>query len=339
MNLTPFLFWFLTFLSLIAGLIQLKPLGFRLKDYFLQGRQVEALRRAVQCLRQLSEMLESGIVPEAKDWQTVRSFPEPWGRIVFDSIHELRAQGAPILPTLARMQLTLDEQAELILEGKVKSAQAFGQAFLGIVLVPVFAGVLYFMLPGLTDVTQEFAWLAIFCFFLTVISFVWMISIVDQARFGNIRSENRRWIVSVNVALERMMALVSTGLPADLAYQKTIEEMADDDPALVKEWKLQVWDAGFALDPQVINPSERLILGLGHEIRRTIQTSLIEGRGCMDRLEAIHRNFLVDLKMRIGRELGVLPNRCLKPLFILVFPAVMLLLFGSMAFCFSGLMP
>jgi hypothetical protein len=51
----------------------------------------------------------------------------------------------------------------------------------------------------------------------------------------------------------------------------------------------------------------------------------------MDRLDSSFRNFLLDSRMRISRELQVLPNQCLKPLFILVLPAVMLLLFGTMA--------
>jgi hypothetical protein len=338
MMLTPFLFWVVTYLSFFYGVVELKPLGLKLKDHFLQNRAIEALRRAVQHLKLLSEMLESGVVPEAPDWLKIRSFPEPWGKILFESVTELRSQGAPILPTLARMQKTLDEQAELILEGKVKSSQAFGQAILGIVLIPVFAGVLYFMLPGIEQQAQSFFVMVLFSLFLGALSFIWMVSMVDQARFGNIRFENRQWIVSVNVALERLMALIATGLPADLAYRKTIEELAKLDVTLAREWKPQVWDSEIQASTGTVtaNESERLILNLGNEIRRTIQTSLLEGRGSMDRLESIHRTFLLDLKMRIGRELSLLPNRCLKPLFMLVFPAVMILLMGSMGLCFQG---
>jgi hypothetical protein len=338
MILTPFLLWFATFLLFAWGVHELRPMALGLRNYFLQAKEVEALRRAVNHLKLLSEMLESGIVPEAHDWRHISSFPTPWNQLVLKSVTELRAQGAPVLPTLSRMQKTLEEQAELILEGKVKSSQAFGQGFLGMILVPAFAVVLYVLMPGLQNATSEFLMIVIFSFFLSTVSLIWMTSLVDQARFGNMKSENRRWIVSVNVALERMMALVSTGLPADLAYKKTIEELATQDATLAREWKPQIWDSGH-VESSLRNSSEaeRLILGLGHEVRKTIQTSLLEGRGCLDRLESIHRTFLLDLRMRIGRELSLLPNRCLKPLFICVFPAVMILLFGSMGLCFQSL--
>jgi hypothetical protein len=195
---------------------------------------------------------------------------------------------------------------------------------------------LYFMLPGMEKFTREFSLMVMLSLFLGAISFIWMVSMVEQARFGNIGSENRKWIVSVNVALERLMALISTGLPADLAYQKTIEELAVQDPTLAREWKPQIWDTNFSVSNPTTNETERLILGLGTEVRRAIQTSLLEGRGSLDRIESIHRTFLIDLRMRIGRELGLLPNRCLKPLFILVFPSIMLLLMGAMALCFKG---
>jgi len=336
MLLTSLLGWTLAFFLGISGIRQLKPLGIKLKNHFLQTKEVESLRRSVRHLKLLSEMLESGVVPLQEDWQELRSFSEPWGSLFSESLQELRSQGAPVLPTLARMQRTLEEQAELISEGKVKSAQSFGQAFLGLILVPVFSAVLYFMMPGMQASEREFFALAAFSMFLASLSFVWMVSLVDRARFGDLRDERRPWIANVNVSMERLMALISTGLPADLAYQKTIEEMATLAPTLAREWKPQVWDSAFTSETRPENETERLILGLGTEVRRAIQTSLMEGRGCLDRLESIHRTFLLDLRMRIGRELGLLPNRCLKPLFVLVFPSVMLLLMGSMALCFQG---
>lgn len=338
MMLTSFLFWILTYSALIYGVIELRSLGHKIKDHFLQTQAIEKLRRSVQHLKLLTEMLESGVVPELKDWNRIATFPAPWAKIIFESVSELRSQGAPILPTLSRMQKTLEEQAELILEGKVKSAQAFGQAWVGVFMIPIFSLVLYGMLPELQNFTREFLMLFLFSFFLAAISFIWMISMVEQARFGKIRPQNRSWVISVNVALERIMALMTGGMPADLAYKQTVEELALHDARLAREWKTHVWDPVVTSDFQfsLHSESEKLILNLGNELRRTIQTSLLEGRGCLDRLESMHRTFLVDLKMCIGRELSLLPNRCLKPLFVCVFPAVMILLFGSMAFCFQA---
>ena len=114
-----------------------------------------------------------------------------------------------------------------------------------------------------------------------------------------------------------------------------MEELSIHDPVLVREWKVQVWDPDFRLATQTTNECERLILQLGIEVRRSIQTSLIEGRACLDRIESVHRSFLLDLKARISKELNLLPNRCLKPLFIFVLPSVMILMVGSFALCFS----
>ena len=325
-------------MALFFGLVELKPLKVRLQLFFGQNRAVLELRRAIYELKLLQEMLESGMVPEAKQWEKIKSFPQPWGESLFASLMELRNQGAPVLPSLFRMQRTLEEQTELIQEAKVKSSQAFGQAILGMALVPIFSFVLYELLPGMEEAGKEFFLLSLFSLLLSSVAFIWMMSMADQARFGNIRSENRKWLVTVNSTLERVLALISTGLPADLAWRKSIEELAIFDKKLAQAWKSQVWDSDFSIKT-TDNECEQLILGLGVEVRKSIQTSLIEGHGCLDRIESIHRAFLLDLKMRIGRELNLLPNRCLKPLFIFVLPAVMTLMIGSFAISLQGFLP
>ena len=328
--------WFFSCFACLYGFYELQPLQEKLLLHFRQSKAIDALRRSIHHLKLIQEMLESGMVPDRKDWEQIRAFPEPWGQILFESIAELRSQGAAILPTLRRMQHTLEEQTELILEGKVKSAQSMGQAVLGIGLVPIFGGILYAMIPEVQENTQDFILLLLFAGFFSSISFIWIVSMVDQARFGNLRTENRRWLVSVNVSFERLLALISTGLPPDLAWKKTIEELAIHDSTLARDWKALVWDPDFSIQSSAASEVERLILNLGVEVRRSIQTSLLEGRPCLDRIESIHRTFLLDLRMKISRELSLLPNRCLKPLFILVLPSVMLVLFGSLYFTVKG---
>jgi len=161
---------------------------------------------------------------------------------------------------------------------------------------------------------------------------------MDQARFGNMARSKRTWLVSVNASLERLMALISTGLPPDLAWKRMFEELAIQDPSLAIEWKAQIWDSEVEPKFEMQNDCERMIFSLGNEVRRSIQTSLVEGRGCLDRIESIHRSLLIELKMKISRELNLLPNRCLKPLFICVLPAVFLLLFVGIGLSFHALM-
>lgn len=280
-------------------------------------------------LKLIQEMLESGLVPGPEVWDRIRNFPKPWGEILFSSLAELRNQGAPVLPSLVRMQKTLDEQVEFIQEAKVKSSQAFGQAILGLVLVPLFSGTLYLLLPGVREEASTFLMLSLIAFLWSSIAFVWMMSMSDRARFGNMRAEGRKWWVSVNSTLERILALISTGLPADLAWRQAMEELSLVDYALVKEWKLQVWDPDFSLSSLRENECERLILNVGIEVRRSIQSSLIEGRPCMDRIESIQKSFLLDLRSKVSKELNLLPQRCMKPLFLCVLPSVFLLLFGT----------
>ncbi len=328
--------WIAAYLSLYFGLQELRPLWLKLKHFLGQNRAIIELRESVYHLKLLQELLESGMVPEAKEWKKVDTFPKPWGGVLTASLTELRSQGAPVLPSLIRMQKTLEEQIEFILESKVKSSQAFGQAAMGMILVPVFSLILYLLLPGIQDSKRAFFLLVLGSFLLSSVAFIWMMNLADRARFGNMPTENRKWLVSANASLERVLALISTGLPPDLAWRKAMEELAVHDPLLVGEWKAQVWDPDFRLASQTGNECERLILQLGIEVRRSIQTSLIEGRACLDRIESIHQSFLIDLKSRISKELNLLPNRCLKPLFIFVLPSVMILMMGSFAICFSG---
>jgi hypothetical protein len=327
--------WILTYFCLFLGLSELRPLVFRLRIYFSENRAITALREAVYHLKLLQEMLETGNVPEREAWDKIETFPKPWDQIVSASIRDLRAEGAPILPTLSRIQKTLEEQVEFILEARTKSSQAFGQAFLGLVLVPVFGLALFLMLPGIQESARSFFLLTLFSLLLSASAFVWMIAMVEHARFGNLKSENRRWLITVNATLERVLALISTGTPPDLAWKKSMEELSRFDESLVAVWKLQVWDPDFKIPVSVVNESERLILGLGLEVRKSIQTSLLEGRPCLDRIESVHRAFQVDLRALISRELNLLPNRCLKPLFIFVLPAIMILMGGSFAISFQ----
>jgi hypothetical protein len=337
MSFQNLVLWTATYFCLTLGLKELQPVWFQVKHFFTENRAIVELRKAVYHLKLLQEMLETGNVPEASEWKKIAAFPAPWGEVLSQSVSDLKDQGAPVLPTLGRIQKTLEDQVEFILEAKTKSSQAFGQAILGLMLVPGFGLILYFMMPGVQDSPRAFFSLVVFSMLLAVSAFLWMMSMTENARFGNLRTENRRWLVSVHSTLERVLALISTGNPPDLAWKKAMEELSGSDQTLVAAWKLQVWDPDFRVSHEVDNESARLILGVGQEVRKSIQTSLLEGRPCVDRIESIHRAFQTDLRALISRELSLLPNRCLKPLFIFVLPAVMILMFGCFAISFQDL--
>jgi len=327
--------WISTYCCLVLGLIGLGPLWHKFKWFLLENRAVLELRSSIHHLKLIEEMLESGQVPDQPVWDKIKFFPKPWAEVLSRSLSELRDQGAPVRPTLLRIRETLEAQVEFILDAKTKSSQAFSQAFLGLFLVPAFSLVLYFMLPGIQNSTKGFLMLSFFCFLLALTAFLWMFSMVESARFGDLRAENRHWLVSVHATLERILALISIGDPPDVAWKKAMGELSKIDPGLVSSWKLQVWDPDFRVSPQIENQSERLVLGLGQELRKSIQTSLVEGRPCVDRIESVHRAFQVDLHSLISRQLSLLPHRCLKPLFIFVLPSILILMLGSFAISFQ----
>jgi hypothetical protein len=60
------------------------------------------------------------------------------GELFSASLSELRNQGAPVLPTLERMILSIDEERELMLEAKTKSSQAFGQVLIFSIISSIF---------------------------------------------------------------------------------------------------------------------------------------------------------------------------------------------------------
>lgn len=323
------LFWTLTFFIFIYGVSELSPVWLKLKLFLNQGAHILELRRSAEHLKLLTQILETGLVPEDEDWQKIKLFPHPWGALIFQSVTDLRDQGAPILPTLHRMQMTLGHQIEQIQEAKVKSAQAFGQSVMSTLMILLTSVALYFLLPGIEKAKSLFLSLFLFALFLNSLSFIWMIALAEQARFANLSSEKRKWMVSVDAAIDRLIALISTGLPPDLSWKKTLEELCLTDRELAHAWGLLVWDTEFQKPNLSLNDTERLMVSTGIEVKRSIQTSLVEGRPCLDRIESVQRAFQLDLKMMVSKELNLLPNRCLKPLFIFVLPSFLVLLGGS----------
>ncbi len=324
------LLWILIYGLSGLGLVRLWPVLRQLGSVFGQPRAVLRLRESAVQLRVLEEMLTSGIIPPETEWRKISGFPDPWNRVLKDSLRELREQGAPVLPTLARVRRTLQEQAEFLLESRVRSAQALHQAALAVSLVPGFGLVLHFSLPGVREAGGTFALLALVSFLLASLAFFSILSSADRARYGNLRPEHREWWVLIHSTMERILALISSGSPPDLAWRRALEELYRSDRSLAHAWGTQVWDPFGEAGAPAGNDCKRLILGLGVEMRRSIQTSLIEGRGCLDRLESIHSACLTELRMTVRRELELLPNRCLKPLFLFVLPGVMLLLAGGL---------
>lgn len=65
----------------------------------------------------------------------------------------------------------------------------------------------------------------------------------------------------------------------------------------------------------------------GDELRSHLQRSVMEGRPCTERVESALAAIRLEWGARVERELQLLATRALKPLFLLVAPA----LFGLLA--------
>jgi hypothetical protein len=325
--------WIVVYLTALAGFKELSPLAGRLREFLRKDRNLEGLRSAAARVRLLAELLESGMVPGEEDWAPVRHFPRPWNRIIEESLLDLRKEGAPVLPTLERLHRTLLDQVDFTLEAKSKSAQALSQAHLSLALIPGFSLILYEFLPGVREAGGAFLLLSFFSTLLASFAYLWIVALADQARYGNMKPENRVWWVSIQATLERVFALISSGRPPDQAWSVAVGELHLSQPDLAVLWGARVWDP-FTPQPG-FSGCERTLVQLGVEIRRSIQVSMIEGRGCLDRLESIHRASSAEFQAGIRTALNLLPNRCLKPLFLFVLPGVMLLLTGSLWLSFK----
>jgi hypothetical protein len=327
--------WTLSFLSLFLALSQFSPVVHRIQSHFMQQRIIDQFKDITAQLRVLKECLESGLVPEREEWDRVAKLPAPWGAIFSESLNSLRSRGAPILPSIERMLLSIEEERALLLESRLRSSQAFGQVTISTLLVPFFGLVIYFLMPEIAQNLEAFLLLMLVSLLMVSLAFFWMLLMMEDARAGKIARSKRSWLLSSKLFFERLIAEVASGNPPDLAWNSAMLFLEARESELMGNWGVRIWDR-FSSFRQDQGRLEDAILRFGQDIRKIIQMSLTEGAASMDRLDAAYRNYLLDTRTRISRELQVLPNHCLKPLFILVLPAVMLLLFGSMAMVFGG---
>ncbi|MGK5084308.1 hypothetical protein WDW37_13510 [Bdellovibrionota bacterium FG-1] len=285
-------------------------------------REQQALRKVGFVLQEIEETLAAGLVPARSRWDSLRGLPAPWGALVFESLQELRNTGGALVPTLKRLRALALEQDVALSQAKARTAQSLAQALLCAALVPVFGGVLYYLLPAVAQ--NQGLWLCICAtaLLLAGVGAVWLLKMAEAARWGGLRSSSRAWVLASQCAGERFLAWVRAGNPPDLAWARTIAALEGEVPALVARWGASIWSTG----QPVSKGAERPVEEAGHAIRRAIQVSLMEGRPCTERVEVVLESLRQDLRAGVERELGLLATRALKPLFVCVAPALLGLL-------------
>jgi hypothetical protein len=287
------------------------------------------LRKIALQLREIEEALGTGLTPPVEKWNALSQLPAPWGALTYQSLVELRASGAALLPTLRRLRALAEEHEAALLDAKARSAQALSQAVLCAVLVPVFGSLLYVLLPGVDEHPYQWGLGCIVAMSLASIGSAFMLKLSGNARWAGLPEDCRPWILSAQCAGERFLALVRSGTPADISWTKASELLQKQAPGLALRWGASVWTEPAQLSPPK-SAAALALVDFGRVLKRGVQASVMEGRPCGDRVESALQGLRQELRSQIDRELSVLPTRALKPLFIFVAPSILgLLFFGS----------
>lgn len=323
--------WFVAFFS---GMKAFEGLKKYLRNLLETGRisgLIDQLRKGARQLEYIKELLQSGSAPSEEDWLSLSKIAQPWGRVSYQSLQELRSHGAPCVPTLKRLKMAMEDQVETLLEAQSKSASAWGQVWIGLILVPSVALSMYYLLPGPAQHLEAFLIAVGFSLFLILISMFWLIYMIESSQFGGIEESKKKWFPTILVFFERLSALISVGTPPDIAWKKVLEEIAQSTPDLAQVWGFSIWGSA-EVDRNTSGPELELFLkSTGTETRRMIQAALSDGRPVLERLHDQQKAFLVEYRLKMSRELSQLPQRCLKPLFLCLAPAV-LIIFGVSIF-------
>ncbi len=332
--------WFSVWFSLIIG-VRLVFTGSRPVEFlssFLWAIQREriGLQKVVNVLHGLQETLEAGMVPDENHWLSLRELPEPWQTLLCDGLEELRASGASLLPTIRRIRALAKEQSTALLEAQARSSQAWVQALACGLLVPVFGAFLYAFLPGMKDHAAGWLMACVAGLLMACVAMLWLVSMAARARWGGLLPEQRSWFLAVNCTGERLLGLIRAGHPADIAWQRSCEPLARDEPKLASLWGSSVWSDSQSSESRGSRGSAAQIVSVGSALRRAIQVSLMEGTPCVERIEGGLEALKQDFKVSVERELSLLGTRALKPLFFCVAPSVLGQLVVALYFCWGG---
>ncbi len=154
---------------------------------------------------------------------------------------------------------------------------------------------------------------------------IWLLKIAEKARWGGLKGNQKHWVLASQSAGERFLALVRSGVPGDLAWSQMIQTL---DASLALSWGYTVWkddEETMSVNPQrtgAYSGAAQAIVRTGDSIRKAIQVSLIEGRPCIERVEAVLVSLRDEMRACVQAELGLLSTRALQPLFFLVAPAL-----------------
>ncbi|MEN9723600.1 MAG: hypothetical protein RJB38_1586 [Pseudomonadota bacterium] len=291
---------------------------------------------ALCLVRDLREKLESGWLPSEEHWQSLSALEPPWGELAIETISEFRAQGIAVTPTLRRLEKIFDDQKKADHRARARSAQAWGQAVVCGAIVPLISAALFFLVPGLIDLGWKWLWVTAIALFLDAIAMAWMLSLAEAARWAGISKDRRCWWGAAHSFGERLLGSLRGGLPADLAWSRAVPQLQRLAPDLLTAWGADLWSPAPGLRSLASDSASRRIAEQGESLRRAIQASIYEGKGCAERIEASFAALQAELECEVERQIQLLSTRALKPLFLLVAPSVLLLLVLAFSLSWSS---
>ena len=324
-------------LTLLCALIAAKTLfgaDASFASFGRSARERRDLRQVCQTLHEIEEMLETGFLPDENRWQELNTLPAPWGKLAFENTQLLRSQGGSVLPTLRRLRSFAQSHSASIQEAQSRASQALAQAWVCAAMVPFFGLALYFLLPGVSDHAMAWTLACLAAFGVSAQGGLWLSRMAERARWGGLSAHQTSWQLLGPCAVEKFLALLRCGTPADLSWAQCLERLAEDAPELARAWGHSIWSGSSkSLSGDLkkgSTPAAKSLMEAGSDLRKAIQVSLMEGRPCQERVETALASLRQELRSHVDRELTLLGTRALKPLFLCVAPSLFGLLFFAM---------
>lgn len=283
-----------------------------------------AVKAAENLFHELEETLAAGLVPADARWNLLRELASPWDRLAYESLTQLRSEGGAVVPTLRRFRELARRHFESLGEARARSSQAMAQAVVCGALAPLFALVLRWLLPEVEGSGEAWWGVSGLALMLGLLSGAWIWKMVEAARWGGLKKDEREWMLAALVFGERLLALLRLGRAPDRAW---IEALPLLPPALVAAWGSDPWKSeGPAETAGEAKNLRAALLAGGKAYKKSIQASLWDGHPCAERIESAVAGIRAETRAFQERELQLLPTRALKPLFILTAPGILAIL-------------
>jgi len=311
--------WFLFF----AVSLELASEAWTRLPKFARDSAGGAVKTAENLFHELEETLASGLVPADSRWDLLRGLASPWNRLAYDSLTQLRSEGGAVIPTLRRFRELARRHFDSLGEARARSSQAMAQAVVCGSLAPLFSLSLRWLLPEVEG--SGGAWWGVtgLAIVLGLLSGAWIWKMVEAARWGGLRKNEREWMLAALVFGERLLALLRLGRAPDRAWTEALPLLP---PALIAAWGSDPWKADPEKPVKEAKNLRAALLSTGGVYKKSIQASLWDGQPCTERIESAVSGIRAETRAFQERELQLLPTRALKPLFLLTAPGILAIL-------------